>query len=206
MTEWEKAQNGYLYDANYDKEIVEVRTRCADLCYDFNHCKPSDTERQKEFLEQIIGGMKGNPVITAPFYCDYGFNISIGENFYTNHNVTILDGAKVTFGNNVFIAPNCVFSTAGHAIDSEQRIQRLEIALPITIGDNVWIGANVSVLPGVTIGSNTIIGAGSVVNKNIPDGVIAVGNPCKVIRKITEADKHKYPIFEEPKKSSENKE
>ena len=200
MTEWEKAQNGYLYDANYDKEIVEARTRCADLCYDFNHCKPSDTERQKEFLEQIIGGMKGNPVITAPFYCDYGFNISIGENFYTNHNVTILDG------NNVFIAPNCVFSTAGHAIDSEQRIQGLEIALPITIGDNVWIGANVSVLPGVTIGSNTIIGAGSVVNKNIPDGVIAVGNPCKVIRKITEADKHKYPIFEEPKKSSENKE
>ena len=206
MTEWEKAQTGYLYDANYDKEIVEARTRCADLCYDFNHCKPSDTERQKEFLEQIIGGMKGNPVITAPFYCDYGFNISIGENFYTNHNVTILDGAKVTFGNNVFIAPNCVFSTAGHAIDSEQRIQGLEIALPITIGDNVWIGANVSVLPGVTIGSNTIIGAGSVVNKNIPDGVIAVGNPCKVIRKITEADKHKYPIFEEPKKSSENKE
>lgn len=206
MTEWEKAQNGYLYDANYDKEIVEARTRCADLCHDFNHCKPSDTERQKEFLEQIIGGMKGNPVITAPFYCDYGFNISIGENFYTNHNVTILDGAKVTFGNNVFIAPNCVFSTAGHAIDSEQRIQGLEIALPITIGDNVWIGANVSVLPGVTIGSNTIIGAGSVVNKNIPDGVIAVGNPCKVIRKITEADKHKYPIFEEPKKSSENKE
>lgn len=161
MTEWEKAQNGYLYNANYDKEIVEARTRCADLCYDFNHCKPSDTERQKEFLEQIIGGMKGNPVITAPFYCDYGFNISIGENFYTNHNVTILDGAKVTFGNNIFIAPNCVFSTAGHAIDSEQRIQGLEIA---------------------------------------------VGNPCKVIRKITEADKHKYPIFEEPKKSSENKE
>ena len=206
MTEWEKAQNGYLYNANYDKEIVEARTGCADLCYDFNHCKPSDTERQKEFLEQIIGGMKGNPVITAPFYCDYGFNISIGENFYTNHNVTILDGAKVTFGNNVFIAPNCVFSTAGHAIDSEQRIQGLEIALPITIGDNVLIGANVSVLPGVTIGSNTIIGAGSVVNKNIPDGVIAVGNPCKVIRKITEANKHKYPIFEEPKKSSENKE
>lgn len=197
MTEWEKAQNGFLYDANYDKNIVELRARCADLCYDFNCCRPSDVERQQELLAQILGNMKGNPVVTAPFYCDYGFNISVGENFYTNHNVTILDGAKVTFGDNVFIAPNCVFSTVGHAIDSTQRSRGLEIALPITVGDNVWIGTNVSVLPGVTIGSNTIIGAGSVVNKNIPEGVIAAGNPCKVIRKITKADKKRYPVFEE---------
>ena len=197
MTEWEKSQNGFLYDANYDKEIVEIRTRCADLCYEFNNCKPSDRKRQRELLNQILGSIKGELVITAPFYCDCGFNISVGENFYTNHNVTILDAAKVTFGDNVFIAPNCVFSTAGHAIDSEQRNRGLEIALPITVGDSVWIGANVSVLPGVTIGSNTIIGAGSVVNKDIPDGVIACGNPCRVIRKITEADKKKYPVFEE---------
>ena len=197
MTEWEKAQNGYLYDANYDKEIVEVRTRCADLCYEFNNCRPSDLEKQQELLEQILGSMVGNPVITAPFYCDYGFNISVGKNFYTNHNVTILDGAKVSFGDNVFIAPNCVFSTAGHAIDSEQRTKGLEIALPITVGNNVWIGTNVSVLPGVTIGKDTIIGAGSVVNKDIPEGVIAAGNPCRVIRKITDADKKKYPFFAE---------
>lgn len=195
MTEWEKAQNGYLYDANYDKEVVELRTRCADLCYEFNNCRPSEIERQRELLSEMLGSIKGNPVVTAPFYCDYGCNISVGENFYTNHNVTILDGAKVIFGDNVFIAPNCVFSTAGHAIDSEQRNQGLEIALPITVGNSVWIGANVSVLPGVTIGSNTIIGAGSVVNKDIPDGVIAVGNPCKVIRRITDADKEKYPVF-----------
>ena len=197
MTEREKAQKGYLYDANYDQQIIEERTRCADLCYEFNQCRPSDTNKQKELLTKILGSMKENPVITAPFYCDYGFNISIGKNFYTNHNVTILDGAKVTFGDNVFIAPNCVFSTAGHAIDSEQRSRGLEIALPITVGDNVWIGTNVSVLPGVTIGNNTIIGAGSVVNKNIPEGVIAAGNPCKVIRKITEEDKKKYPVWEE---------
>ena len=197
MTEWEKSQNGFLYDANYDKEIVEIRTRCAELCYEFNNCKPSDRKRQRELLNQILGSIKGELVITAPFYCDCGFNISVGENFYTNHNVTILDAAKVTFGDNVFIAPNCVFSTAGHAIDSEQRNRGLEIALPITVGDGVWIGANVSVLPGVTIGSNTVIGAGSVVNKDIPDGVIACGNPCRVIRKITEADKKKYPVFEE---------
>lgn len=193
MTEWEKAQAGYLYDANYDSEIVEARTKCADLCYEFNNCKPSDTERQTELLKQILGKIKGNIVVTAPFYCDYGFNISVGENFYTNHNCTILDGAKVEFGDNVFIAPNCVFSTAGHAIDSEQRNQGLEIARPIKVGNNVWIGTNVSVLPGVTIGDNTIIGAGSVVNKDIPSDVIAVGNPCRVMRKITEADKDKYP-------------
>lgn len=197
MKEWEKAQQGYLYDANYDKEIVEERTRCADLCYEFNLCRPSDTAKQQELLNRMLGSIKGNPVITAPFYCDYGFNITIGENFYTNHNVTILDGAKVTFGDNVFIAPNCVFSTAGHAIDSEQRAKGLEIARPITVGNNVWIGANVSVLPGVTIGSSSIIGAGSVVNKDIPEGVIAAGNPCKVIRKITEEDKKKYPVFED---------
>ena len=197
MKEWETAQQGYLYDANYDKEIVEERTRCADLCYEFNLCRPSDTAKQQELLNRMLGSIKGNPVITAPFYCDYGFNITIGENFYTNRNVTILDGAKVTFGDNVFIAPNCVFSTAGHAIDSEQRAKGLEIARPITVGNNVWIGANVSVLPGVTIGSSSIIGAGSVVNKDIPEGVIAAGNPCKVLRKITEEDKKKYPVFED---------
>ena len=103
MKEREKAQQGYLYDANYDKEIVEERTRCADLCYEFNLCRPSDTAKQQELLNRMLGSIKGNPVITAPFYCDYGFNITIGENFYTNHNVTILDGAKVTFGDNVFI-------------------------------------------------------------------------------------------------------
>ncbi|MEE0186401.1 MAG: sugar O-acetyltransferase [Oscillospiraceae bacterium] len=195
MTEWEKAQAGYLYDANYDKDIVDARTKCADLCYEFNHCKPSDTKKQTELLHQILGEIKGDIVITAPFYCDYGFNISVGKNFYTNHNCTILDGAKVEFGDNVFIAPNCVFSTAGHAIDAEQRGKGLEIALPIKVGNNVWFGANVSVLPGVTIGDNTIIGAGSVVNKDIPSGVIAVGNPCRVIREITEKDKEKYPIW-----------
>lgn len=194
MTEYEKMQKGFLYDANYDEELAKKRTECADLCYKFNMCKPSEFDKQQELLKKIIGNIKGNIVITAPFYCDYGFNISVGENFYTNHNVTILDGGKVTFGDNVFIAPNCVFSTAGHALDSEQRNKGLEIALPITVGDSVWFGTNVSVLPGVTIGSDVIIGAGSVVNKDIPDGVVAAGNPCRVIRKITEKDKYKYPI------------
>lgn len=195
MTEWEKAQAGFLYDANYDSDLIDMRTKCSDLCYEFNMCRPSDVTKQQEVLHKLFGQIKGNVVVTAPFYCDYGVNISVGENFYTNHNVTILDGAKVTFGDNVFIAPDCVFSTAGHPIDTEQRNLGLEIALPIMVGDNVWIGTNVSVLPGVTIGSNVVIGAGSVVNRNIPDGVIAAGNPCRVIRKITEEDKKKYPIY-----------
>lgn len=193
MREWEKAQQGYLYDANYDDEIILARTKCADLCYEFNLCKPSDMERQKYLINKIVGEIKGSFLITAPFYCDYGVNISIGDNFYTNRNCTILDGAKVTFGDNVFIAPNCVFSTAGHPLDVEQRNAGLEIALPITVGNNVWIGTNVSVLPGVTIGDNSVIGAGSVVNRSIPANVIAAGNPCKVIREITEQDKEKYP-------------
>ncbi len=197
MTEWEKAQAGYLYDANYDECLIKAREKCADLCWEFNMCRPSDTEKQQALLHKIISAIKGSITITAPFYCDYGTNISVGENFYTNHNVTILDGAKVTFGDNVFIAPDCVFSTAGHPIDAEQRNEGLEIALPITVGDNVWIGTHVSVLPGVHIGSNTVIGAGSVVNRDIPAGVVAAGNPCRVIRKITQEDRKKYPIAAE---------
>lgn len=195
MNEREKAAAGYLYDANYDETLLRERDRCKDLCFAFNACRPSDRAEQQRIMKQILGKTVGAFTITAPFWCDYGYNISIGENFYTNHNCVILDGAAVTFGDNVFIAPNCCFSTAGHALDVEQRNKGLEIALPITVGNNVWIGAGVTVLPGVTIGDNTIIGAGSVVNKDIPAGVIAVGNPCRVLRPITEKDKNKYPVF-----------
>lgn len=195
MTEKEKMAKGYLYDANYDNTLLEERNKAKDLCFEYNSCMPSDSDKQKEIMKKILGHIKGDFVITAPFWCDYGYNISIGENFYTNHNCVILDGAKVTFGDNIFIAPNCCFSTAGHAIDYEQRNSGLEIALPITVGNNVWFGAGVVVLPGVTIGDNTVIGAGSVVTKDIPANVIAFGNPCKAQREITEEDKKKYPIF-----------
>ena len=193
MTEKEKAAAGMLYDANYDEQLFADRCSCKDLCFRFNNCLPSDLNGQQELLHQIFGEIKGGIFVTAPFWCDYGYNISVGENFYSNHNCIILDGAKVTFGDNVFIAPNCCFSTAGHALDAEQRNKGLEIALPITVGNSVWFGANVTVLPGVTIGDNVIIGAGSVVNRDIPSGVVAAGNPCRVLRKITEADKDRYP-------------
>lgn len=192
MTEREKMQQGLLYDANYDAELLAERTRCKDLCFAYNQLQPSLGAQQEEIIRRLLGKTGERFCITAPFWCDYGWNIEIGENFYTNHNCVILDGAKVTFGDNVFIAPNCTFSTAGHLLDTEQRNQGLEYAYPITVGDNVWFGASVTVLPGVTIGSNTVIGAGSVVNRDIPDGVVAVGNPCRVVRKITEDDKKKY--------------
>ena len=135
-------------------------------------------------MKDILGKTKENFTITAPFWCDYGYNIEIGENFYTNHNVVILDGARVTFGDNVFIAPNCGFYTAGHPIDSERRNVGLEYAYPITVGDNVWFGAGVHVMPGVTIGNDVVIAAGSVVTKDIPPNCLAAGVPARVIRNL----------------------
>lgn len=192
MTEKEKMSKQLLYDANYDLDLLKERIYAKEMCYDFNGLRHSEMDKQKEIIKKLFGSTKENLCIVAPFWCDYGYNIHIGENFFANHNVVILDCAKVTFGDNVFIAPNCVFSTAGHPLDVEQRNKGLEYAYPITVEDNVWIGASVTVLPNVTIGSGSVIAAGSVVNRDIPKGVIAAGNPCKVIRKITEEDKKKY--------------
>ncbi len=179
-----KAKAGKLYDANNDIELVSEREACKEVCYELNSLRPSQKKERESIIRRLFGKTGKSFLIEQPFYCDYGYNIEIGENFYSNVNCVILDGAKVTFGDNVFVAPNCGFYTAGHALDAEQRIQWIEYAYPITIGNNVWIGAQVCVLPGVTIGDNTIIGAGSVVTKSIPANVLAVGNPCRVVRQI----------------------
>ncbi|WVD63563.1 sugar O-acetyltransferase [Utexia brackfieldae] len=188
MSEKEKMLSGQLYDANYDEQLIAERNQCKDLCFEFNQIKPSDIKAQQKVIRALFGQIKSTFTITAPFWCDYGYNIEIGDNFYTNHHCTILDAAKVTFGNNVFIAPNCGFYTSGHPVDAEKRNQGLEYAYPITVGDNVWIGAGVSVLPGVTIGCNSIIGAGSIVNRDIPANVVAAGNPCREVRSIADVD------------------
>ena len=170
---------------------IEERKKAKELCFQFNNTHPSDDEKQKEIMKQLLGKTDDNFCIIGPFWCDYGYNIEIGKNFFANHNLVILDCAKVTFGDNVFIAPNCGFYTAGHPIDYERRNKGLEYAYSIKVGNNVWIGGGVQVMPGVTIGNNVVIGGGSVVVKDIPSDSVAVGNPCKVIRKITEEDKKK---------------
>ncbi|HCN48839.1 MAG TPA: maltose acetyltransferase [Chryseobacterium sp.] len=188
MTEKEKCAAGLLYNANYDKELIQERIACKDLCQEYNELKNSDTEKRGELLRRILGSVKENVCIEPSFWCDYGYNIEVGENFYANHNLVILDCAKVEFGDNVFIGPNCSFYTAGHPLDAKKRNEGLEYAHPIKLGDNVWLGGNVVVLPGVSIGSNSVIGAGSVVTKDIPEYVVAVGNPCRVVKNIVEQD------------------
>ncbi len=188
MTEKEKCRLGLLYDANYDTEILADRERAKELLYDYNRLRPSQQGEKTQLLKQLLGKTGNNLIIEPPFACDYGHNIEVGENFYANVNLVILDGAKVSIGDNAFIAPNVGIYTAGHPLDVEQRNRGLEYALPVTIGHNVWIGAGVSILPGVTIGDNTVIGAGSVVTKDIPSNVLAVGNPCRVIKDIKQGE------------------
>lgn len=186
-----------LFQGCYNPAFEAEIEKCKDKCYEYNKLNPNDRETQTKLLKQILGIMGDNVIVTPPFWCDYGYNINIGDYFYSNHNLIITDGAKVTFGNNVFIAPNCCFTTAEHATDPEQRKAGMEIAKPISVGNNVWIGAGSTVLAGVTIGENTIIGAGSVVTKSIPANVIAVGVPCRVQREITEQDKFRYPLYKD---------
>ena len=184
MTEKEKRARGELYDANYDKELLKEMEKTRELCYEYNNLRPTEIEKKDELIKKILGKSGKNIRIEPNFYCDYGYNIFVGDNFYMNYNCVILDGAKVEFGDNVFIGPNCGFYTAGHPIKIDLRNKGLEYAKPIKVGNNVWFGGNVVVLPGVTIGNNVTIGAGSVVTKDIPDNSIAYGNPCKKVRDI----------------------
>ena len=145
----------------------------------------NEIEKRIILLKKLLGKTKEKLHIEQPFMCDYGYNIEIGDNFYANHNLLILDANKVKFGDNVFIGPNCGFYTASHPLDYPTRNKDLEYANPIIVGNNVWFGGNVVVLPGVKIGDNTVIGAGSVVTKDIPDNVLAVGNRCKIIKNLS---------------------
>ena len=184
--ELEKMMSGDLYDATNNTTLLDLLTQTQELCHDYNLLRPSQTAERQALMRRILGKTGQRFKIISPFFCDYGFNIEVGENFFANFNLVILDEARVTFGDNVFIAPNCAFYTAGHPLDVAQRNAGLEYSLPIRVGNNVWIGGNVCVMPGVTIGDNTVIGAGSVVVHDIPAGVLAAGNPCRVIRQLDE--------------------
>lgn len=191
MTEKEKMLAQKLYDANYDAQLEQERLKCKALCQEYNNLPIQNLAQRHAFLKKILGKTGEQVHIEPDFWCDYGYNITVGENFYANHGLVILDAGGVCFGDNVFIAPGCGFHTSGHPIDFARRNKGLEYAYPIQVGSNVWIGAGVQVMPGVTIGDNVVIGGGSVVVKDIPSDSVAVGNPCKVIRKITEADQQK---------------
>lgn len=197
MTEQEKMEKGLLYDATAPELLVKLQATREKL-FELNHLlRPSQTEERERLLREILGTTPERFIIVPPFLCDYGHNIHLGKNFFANYNCVMLDEAPITIGDNVLIAPNVGLYTAGHPIDVERRNEWLEYAWPITIGNNVWICGGVTVAPGVTIGDNTIIAAGSVVTSDIPANVIAGGNPCRVIRPVTEADRQRTYAWEE---------
>ena len=183
MPEKEKMLNGEIYNP-LDDELINERVKCKLLCQKYNNLAYDNIEERQPLIKQILGKVGEKYFIEQPFICDYGYNIEIGENFYSNHNLTILDCSNVIFGNNVFIGPNCSFYTAEHPIDFETRNKGLEYAKPIKIGNNVWLGGSVTILSGVIVGNNVVIGAGSVVTKDIPDNCIVAGVPAKVIKRI----------------------
>ena len=184
MTEKEKCARGLLYDANSDSELIRERLHCQDECFRFNNLRPSEVAAKAEIITRLLGRGGDGVTIVAPFHCDYGYNIEVGTNFFANFNLVVLDAAKVSFGDNVFVGPNCSFYTAVHPFDAERRNQGLECARPITVGNNVWFGGNVVVLPGVTVGDNSVVGAGSVVTKDVPAFSVVSGNPARVIRTL----------------------
>lgn len=186
-----KMITGKPYKAS-DVQLVQERIRAKEILFAFNALAPKEVEQRNEILKTLLGRLGHQFHIEAPFRCDYGYNIELGENFYSNYNLTILDCARVRIGNNALIGPNVSIYTAGHPLHYELRNLDYEYAFPVTIGHNVWIGGNVVINPGVSIGHNSVIGSGSVVTKDLPDQVIAVGNPCKVLRKITDEDKLYY--------------
>ncbi len=191
MTQKERMLAGLPYKAWLDG-LSEERMACRRKLHAFNLLPPDEEAQAQRLLRELLGKTGRDPWINAPFHCDYGWNIEVGDNFFANYNLTILDVGKVTIGSNVQFAPNVSIYTAGHPLHPDSRNSGYEYGLPVIIGDNVWIGGNVVLLPGVTVGSNSVIGAGSVVSRDIPEWVVAVGSPCRVVRRITEEDRKYY--------------
>ena len=186
MTELEKCNAGLFYEDS--PERMQLHLKSADACFDFNNTRPSQLQQREQILRDLLKHVGEDFYVEPTFYCSFGFNLSVGDHFFANRECLFMDDAPITFGDYVFIGPDCHFYTAHHPIHSALRNQKLEQGRPIQVGDNVWFGGHCTVLPGITIGSNVVIGAGSVVTRDIPDNVVAAGNPCRILRQITDED------------------
>ena len=192
MTDYEKMHSGEIYDPN-NEDIFDEQIKCLNKLYDFNATRPTELEKRSEMLKDMLAEVGENCYIEPPFHSNWGGkNVHLGKNVYFNFNATMVDDTHIFIGDCTMLGPNVVIATAGHPILPELREKALQYNMPVHIGKNCWLGAGVIVLPGVTIGDNTVIGAGSVVTKDIPANVVAVGNPCKVLREISEHDKEFY--------------
>lgn len=192
MTDYEKMQSGEIYDPG-SEEIFKEQIKCLDRLYDFNATRPTELEKREKMLKEMFAEVGKDCYIEPPLHSNWGGrHVHLGNNVYFNFNATLVDDTHIYIGDCTMLGPNVVIATAGHPVLPELREKALQYNLPVHIGKNCWLGAGVIVLPGVTIGDNTVIGAGSVVTKDIPANVVAVGNPCKVLREINEHDKKFY--------------
>lgn len=191
MTQKERMVKGLPYKAWLDG-LPEERLLNQQRVFEFNNCYPDGSGKAQALIRNILGKAGKDIHVEAPFHCDYGKNIEVGDFFFANYNLVILDVGKVVIGNNVMFAPNVSIYTAGHPIHPDSRNSGYEYGIAVTIGNNVWIGGSVVINPGVTIGNNVVVGSGSVVTKDIPDNCVAAGNPARIIRTITENDRKFY--------------
>lgn len=187
MTNREKMACGQWYDANFDREILALRERAASLVWQLGQTDPADTEKRKALLGKLFPHCGDDVTLLQPLAVDYGTNCYIGDHSFINYGAYFMDGAPIRLGTHCFVGPRCSFYTAVHPLQAAARNAGLEKALPITIGNDVWIGGDVTILPGVTIGDGAVIGAKSLVTHDIPARMLAFGNPCRVVRPITDA-------------------
>ena len=189
MTQYERMVKGLIYDPG-DEEIMKEQVVFQDKLWAFNQLKPSDYEEKEKYMKEVFAECGDNCYIELPFHANWGgHHLHFGSNIYVNFNLTVVDDGHVYVGDRVMFGPNVTIATAGHPINSELRGRGLQYNRDVSIGENAWIGAGVVIVPGVHIGKNSVIGAGSIVTKDIPDNVLAVGNPCRVLREINEHDR-----------------
>lgn len=191
MKAYDKLHSGKVYFCD-DPELAKLQTKCLDRLYDYNNTRPTEPEKRERILKEIFAEMGENCYVEPPLHANWGIHTHFGSNVYANFNLTLVDDTHIYVGDNVMFAPNVVVATAGHPINPELRRRVGQYNIPVHIGNNVWIGAGAVILPGVTIGDNSVIGAGSVVTHNIPSNVVAVGNPCRVLRPIGEHDREYF--------------